>query len=346
MKKTLLLLLIAAVLAALAWWVLREDRSSAAPLTTADFAIQDTSIVGRVEIVNAEGNRADIARNEGHQWMINGKYPARKDAIDLILKTFNLLEIKHPVSSGSRENIIRMMAGRHSYVRVYNRKGEFMKGYYVGMMTPDQRGTYMVLERPGVGRTEIPYVMTMKTFYGYLTSRFFTDEKDWRSRTLFQYTNLDFKRVEVLNHLYPERSFAIEYGGGNDLSMYEPADNTPIPVFDTVNVKEYLLLYKKGSCETYDLAYEQHQIDSVLSLLPSFEIKVTANDPERSKHLRLYLRPAPENQMMDDNTPAVYDREIVYGTLDGEDLFRAQRFIWDAFLVPRQAFTGDLFLEE
>lgn len=343
MKRTLILLLIAAVLAGLAWWMLREDRSSAAPLTTSDFAIADTSAIGKVEIVTSEGESATISRNGSHVWMVNDKYPARRDAIELILKTLKLIEIKHPVSAGSRENIIRMMAGRHNYVRVYNREGEFMKGYYVGMMTPDQSGTYMVLERPGVGRTEIPYVMTMKTFFGYLTSRFFTDEKDWRDRTLFSYTNLDFNRVEVLNHMHPDRSLAIEYSGGNDLRMYDPADNTPIQDFDTLDVKEYLLLYKKASCETYDLAFEQHEIDSILSLSPSFEIKVKANNPERSKHLKLYLRPAPEGQFMDDNvTPAVYGREIMYATLDGEELFRVQRYVWDPFLAPKQLFTNGL----
>jgi hypothetical protein len=342
MKKTIILLLIAALLGALAWWVLRDDRSSAAPLTTADFAIADTSKIGRIDISSSDGNAATIARGEGSTWIVNDKFPARRDAIDLILKTLHLLEIKHPVSAGSRENVIRMMAGRHSYVKVYDRKGKFIKGYYVGIMTPDQRGTYMILERPGIGRTEIPYVMTMKTFYGYLTSRFFTDETDWRDLTLFRYSKLDFNRVEVTNHLYPERSFAITYGGGNDLKLIDPNDDVPVPKFDTLAVKDYLLLYKRGSSETYNLAFEQHQIDSVLRLPPSFEIQVTANNPEHSKHLRLYLRPAPEDQLMDDNTPAVYDREIMYGTLDGKELFRVQRYVFDPFLPPKQLFTGEL----
>lgn len=342
MKKILILLFFAALLGGIAYWALSEDRSSAAPLTTSDFAIADTAAIGKVDISDAEGNRAIISRGEDDIWMVNDKYRARKDAIDLILKTLHLIEIKHPVSAGSRENIIRMMAGRHNYVRIYDREGNFIKALYVGIMTPDQQGTYMVLERPEIGRTEIPYVMTMKTFFGYLSSRFFTDEKDWRDRALIRFPELEFKRVEIKNHLYPERSFAVEYGGGNDLRMYDLPQNERITQFDTLAIKDFLLLFKSASCETYELAYTEHEQDSILAQSPSFEIIVEANDPERDVHLKLFLRPAPEGQLMDDNSPAIYGREIMYGTLDGEELVRIQRYVFDHLLPPKQAFTGEL----
>src|SRR5690554_2688121 len=279
MKKILILLLVTGVLAAVIYWVTQADPYATAPLTTADFAIEDTSAVGRVDITNSEGVKVSVARGEGNIWMLNEKFRAREDAINLILKTLHLIEIKHPVAKSGREHVLRMMAGRHTYIQVFNRKDEMIKSYYMGMTTSDQRGTYMVLERPGKGRTEIPYVMTMKSFYGYLNSRFFTDEVDWRDRIIFRYPDLNINRVEVHNHLHPDRSFAIEYKGGNDLSLFEMPENTPIPSFDTARIKEYLLLYKKAGCETYDLAFTQAQKDSVLALDPHFEIKVTANDP-------------------------------------------------------------------
>lgn len=342
MKKILGLLFVVLVLLGVAYWVSQKDTTSAAPLTTADFAIEDTSVVGKIVITDADGASVSLARGKSDQWEVNDRYNARKDAINLILKTLHLLEVKHPVGSQSRQAILRMMAGRHRYVQVFDREGEFMKGYFVGIQTSDERGTYMVLERPEIGRTEIPYVMTMKAFYGYLTSRFFTNEKDWRDRTILSYPELQFERVEVENHIHPDRSFAIEYKGGNNLSMFDLPENNPIPTFDTSRVKDYLLLYKHAGCETYELAFEQHQIDSILDLEPSFEIEVTANEPERSKHLRLFLRPAPEGQLGPDGEQREYDNVIMYGTLDGEELFRVQRYVIDAFLPPKQAFTGEL----
>lgn len=343
MKKILLLILALVALATIVYFVSQKDRSSAAPLTTKDFVLEDTASVGRVVISDPDGKTIAVSRGADGVWMVNEKYRARLDAINLILKTLHLLEIKHPVGAKSRENVLRMMAGRHKYVKVYDREGDFLKAYYVGMQTKDERGTYMVLEQPDKGRTEIPYVMTMKAFYGFLTSRFFTNEQDWRDRFIIRYPELDINRVAVTNHLYPQRSFAIGYGGGNDLHMFDLPENTPVPRFDTSRVKDYLLLYKRAGCETYELAFEQQQIDSVLKLPPSFEIEVTANEPERSTHLRLFLRPAPPGQLEDDNvTQAEYDREIMYGTLDGEELFRVQRYVFDAFLPPKQAFTGEL----
>src|SRR5690606_2810302 len=342
MKKILVLLLITGVLAAVIYWVTQHDPYAAAPLTTADFAIEDTSAVGRVDITDSEGNKVSISRGENEIWMVNEKFRAREDAIDLILKTFRLIEIKHPVALNDREGILRLMAGRHTYVQVFNRNGEFIQAYYMGTMTADQRGTYMVLERPGIGRTEIPYVMTMKSFYGYLNSRFFTDELDWRDRIIVGYPDLDINRVEVHNHLHPDRSFAIEYKGGNDLSLFQLPANTPIKDFDTSRVKDYLLLYKRAGSETYDLAFEQYQIDSVLARNPDFEIIISANDPGKSKHMKMFLRPGAPGEEMDDGTPAEFDREIMYATLNGKELFRIQRFIFDAFLTPKQAFTHEL----
>ncbi len=341
MKKILVLVLILGVLAAVIYWVTQRDPYAASPLTTADFAIEDTSAVGRVDITDSEGSKASIARGEDGIWMINDRYRAREDGIDLILKTLHLLEIKHPVAKSGRENILRMMAGRHKFVQVFDRQGEPIKSYYIGLMTADQRGTYMVLERPDQGRTEIPYVMTMKSFYGYLNSRFFTDELEWRDRIIFRYPDLNINRVEVHNHLHPDRSFAIEYKGGNDLSLFQLPANTSIADFDTSRVKDYLLLYKRAGSETYDLAFEQHQKDSVLAQDPSFEIIISANEPAESKHLKLFLRPAFPGQT-EGGDPAEYDPEIMYATLDGQELFRVQRFVFNAFLTPKQAFTHEL----
>jgi hypothetical protein len=340
MKKTLLLLIVAAAFAVLAWWLMRENFDAATPLTTADFAISDTSAVGKVEITTADGKTASIARGSGSEWRVNEKFPARKDAIDLILKTLHLLEIKHPVSAGSRENVIRMMAGRHSYVQVFDRNDKLIKAYYVGLMTPDQRGTYMLLERPDEGRSEIPYVMTMKTFYGYLTSRFFTDEKDWRSRTIIEYPELEINRVEVLNHVDEGRSFAVDMSNPKQLKMFNMPENTPVLSFDTLALQEYLVFYKKASCETWDLAFEPYQIDSILTRNADLEIKIQARNADENAHIRFFLRPAPEDQKMDDGSPAIYDREVIYGTTNGTELFRAQRYVWDPLLTAKQSFTS------
>jgi hypothetical protein len=340
--KRLVLLLIAAILLLLAaWYVFNNKPGKSAPLVTSDFAIEDTAAVGKIELSDTEGRLAVINRGEGDVWMVNDKYRARVDAINLILKTLKLLEVKHPVSPGSRENVIRMMAGRHAYVKAFDRQGKFIKAYYVGIMTPDQQGTYMVLETKD-GKSDIPYVMTMKTFYGYLTSRFFTDETDWRDLTLFRFPKLDFNRVEIKNNLYPDRSFAITYGGGNDLALKELNPERPIEQFDTLQIKEFLLQFKKASCETYAIAIEKQAADSILKMPPSFELKITANQPENNVDLKLYLRPAPEGQKEDDNTLAVYDREIMYGTMDGKELFRIQRFLIDNYLPPVQLFKGEV----
>lgn len=337
MKKIILLVLVAVILLGIAYWATQKP-SETAPLTTADFVLADTAAVGKVVITDTEGGKVVVARGTTDQWMVNDKFRAREDAIELILKTLHLLEIKHPVGAKSRENTIRMMSGRHTYVQVFDRKGKAMKAYYVGLMTPDQQGTYMVLELPDRGRVEVPYVMTMKAFYGYLTSRFFTNELDWRDRTIIHYPELQFERVEVANHLHPERSMAIEFDGRDGFQLFRMPEEQQVAHFDTARVKDFLLLYKKASCETYELAYNQHQVDSVLSQNPDFEIKIDGRGDANDTHLRLFLRPPVLGEENDDGTPAEYSREIMDGTLDGKEMFRVQRYVIDKLLQPIQAF--------
>ena len=59
-----------------------------------------------------------------------------------------------------------------------------MKTWYVGTATPSHTGTYMVLETPE-GRGAKPYVVHMEGFTGYLSTRFFTSERDWRYTGMF-----------------------------------------------------------------------------------------------------------------------------------------------------------------
>ena len=71
-----------------------------------------------------------------------------------------------------------------------------MKTWYVGTATPSHTGTYMVLETPE-GRGAKPYVVHMEGFTGYLSTRFFTSERDWRFTGLFNHPKRSLARVEV-----------------------------------------------------------------------------------------------------------------------------------------------------
>jgi hypothetical protein len=54
-----------------------------------DFAITDTAIVDKIFMVDKANKKVELER-KGNKWMVNHKYNARQDAINILLETFLL----------------------------------------------------------------------------------------------------------------------------------------------------------------------------------------------------------------------------------------------------------------
>ena len=119
-------------------------------------------------------------KKEKGNWWVNGKFRARQHSVDLILKTIKKIKVKHPVAVTGIEYRLSKIASKHKKVEIYTGDGNLEKVYYIGGSTKDHQGTYMLLETPEDGRSDIPYVCHLPGFHGYLTPRFFTTEEDWR----------------------------------------------------------------------------------------------------------------------------------------------------------------------
>ena len=63
--------------------------------------------------------------------------------------------------------MVKSLASEGIKVELYDRKGEKIKAYYVGGATPDERGTYMIMEN-----AEEPYVAHIPSWEGNLRFRF------------------------------------------------------------------------------------------------------------------------------------------------------------------------------
>ena len=279
MKKNLTLLFILILLTAAAgvvWWI-QGDTTRSAGVVLNDFSIEDTSTVTRIVISATDGKAVDLNRKKGeYLWTLNGKYKARKDATDLLLKTFKRISVKSHVPKAGIENTIRMIAGNGYRVDIYTEEG-IAKSYLIGTCTQDHFGTYMVLEHADGTRSAEPLIMHMEGFTGCLRQRFFTDESDWRFTGVFNYENLDISRIDLINHQSPLSSFTIRYQGENNINLYPYDTPDKFPFFDTLAVKDYMLLFKKIHLETYNNHLTETARDSLLQSTPAYTVKVTDN---------------------------------------------------------------------
>ena len=86
------------------------------------FAIEDTARVTRIRIADSDGRIALLERIPEHPlglWQLNGNLLARKDATDLLLKTFKRISVRQPVRSSAKEGVLKMMASAGKRVDIH-----------------------------------------------------------------------------------------------------------------------------------------------------------------------------------------------------------------------------------
>ena len=169
-----------------------------------DFAVADTASIDKMFLADKKGNKALLERKSPALWTINGKYPARQDAINFLLKTIKQIEVRSPVGKAALQNVLKELSSTGTKIEIFS-KGDKIKTYYVGGPTQDMLGTFMYIENSAV-----PFVIHIPGFNGYLTTRYFASADEWRSRIIFQYGEGQIASVRVQNNQHPEESFSVK----------------------------------------------------------------------------------------------------------------------------------------
>jgi hypothetical protein len=341
MKKNLLLLGLLIILALAAYFIYQKNSSSTlAGKPLSDFAIEDTSSVNKIFIADKQGGSVLLERVPGQRyWKLNGKYLARKDALDLLLATVSRLHVKGVLPESGRDNMMRVLASSAKKVEIYQGGDEPSKIYYIGTSTPDHMGTIMLLEIPGIGRSDEPYITYMEGFTGFLTPRFFADENEWRYTGMFDYPNLEFSQVDVIDNMNPETSFCVQYRGGNAIAMqtgynvYTNAFSSSVPVFDTLKVKEFLIRMKKVHFDSYRTYLKPEAVDSINKTVPAYTIQVHENSGSLKK-VDLYKKRAAKRFYDENGNESPWDMDFFWAKTGEGEMALAQRFVFSPLVAP------------
>jgi hypothetical protein len=332
MKKNftlLAILIILTIITGVAWFMNKDGGSLGEVL--ADYVIEDTASVSRIYIADTDNNSVNLVKDPiTGKWTCNDKFAAREDAVRLLLKTFKRIAVKAPVPQPTQPTVISMIAGRGLRVDIYQ-QDQLAKTYMIGTCTQDHFGTYMVLEMPDGQRSSEPLVMHMEGFTGCLKQRFFTNEEEWRHTGVFSYPNLEFSKVEMINHENPTESFAVTYGGGNDIKLQSKLLGTDIAHFDTLLVKDYLIRFKKVHCETFESHLTDQGEDSLLNSLPAYTIRVTENSGTVKK-IDLYHKKPAQAQVDLEGKLMPWDGDRMYGRIDKDEVVLVQLFTFQSLI--------------
>lgn len=275
-KNSIVIIIILLVLAVAAVFVYRsKGKSSTIDKEASDFGLKDTASVDKIFLADKEGKSVLLERKPSG-WILNGKYNVRPDAIELLLYTVRMVEVKSPVSKTSRNNVIKVMAGKSTKIELYS-KGTKVKQYYVGHSTQDHTGTYMLLTNPETDEnyTE-PFITHIPGFDGFLTTRYFTDEMDWRDRLMINYRPPQIKQIKLELNEMPDSSFVIDLFSMQRFGL-KTRKGQQLP-FDEEKIKQYIAYFQNVNCEIV-LEKKDHLVDSInKAAVPFATLTITDRD--------------------------------------------------------------------
>ena len=192
----------------------RQNSTSSLREDISNFYISDTLNIEKILLENRSLDKIKLHRQINEKkWILNDSFDADKYSIDLILKTIKEMRVKQPISNAAIHNVIKRMSIQNTKVELFDKQGK-IKTIYIGGETPDQLGTYMMIEG-----AKKPYIVHIPGFNGYLSSRFSCKKQTWRSKNIFpkninkayykfdsnQEVEINIQNVELLEKIYCEK---------------------------------------------------------------------------------------------------------------------------------------------
>lgn len=319
-KGTLIITLLVIVLGVIAVVLLTKNSAGTIKPELKDFAVRDTASVDKIFMVKKTNEQVTLTRGDDGKWLVNNKYVVRQDAIDLLLKTIHRLRVKAPVSKSALDNVLKMMATRNTKVEIYS-DGDLIKTYYVGGPTQDQMGTFMMLEG-----SSVPFVISIPGFVGYLSTRYFTEEEQWRSQILVDLDFDEIAEIESVNNEQPEQSLRL-INRKNNMTLIRLEDQYQAPLIDTLALRFFVSQFEKVACEFHADRIEQELKDSLRAARPYHVLKVK-DVYGQTTTIEAHRRP-PMPQV-DPNEPVPeYDDERMYALVNDEFWVVIQYFVFD-----------------
>lgn len=349
-KKNRILLTTVIILAIIAVVILLGRRNSTMEEKARNFAVRDTASVTKLFLAKKDSSQVLLTKNNNNQWTINNEEKASNAAVEILLETLKKMDVKRPVAKSEHNTVVKRLSSMGVKVEVYQKKPLFRllgidffdkerltRTFYVGDATQNNRGTYMVIEG-----AEIPYVVYIPGFRGYLTPRFKAKMDDWRDHTIISKSINQIKSVEVIHKENPGESFRIDKPAKNTFNIHRLQDNSLMIPFDTLKVLDFLASFKTVKFE--DLLNDFEKKDSIINSTPFHIIRLT-DVQNRTSVIKTYHRNAPQGLKNVYGETMKYDRDRLYALFNNEEDFAlVQFYIFDNLTRKLSYFLPQMLL--
>jgi hypothetical protein len=345
MRKNRITLIIVLILLLVAAGLFITSSYSTLRKEVSDFSIQDTASVTKIFLADKNNNEVMLERSVDGGWLVNGKSLAQQAKINSFLKTLKDIEVKSPVPIAARSNVITRMAVIAKKIEIYQVKpminifnkiklfpGEKLaKTYYIGDVTQDNLGTYMLME----GADE-PYIVHIPGFRGFVATRYSTVIADWRDYTVFSTPINEIRSVKVEFPQAPSDSYEFDVADSRNITLKSLPGGQVVNNYDTLRVLNFLTGFEDIRFESL-LAHliEKEFIDSVSASIPKTIITLTDLEGEENRVKIFTKKGFAAVYSGDGATMEPYDLDRAYALVnDDEDFVLIQYFVFDRVTRP------------
>lgn len=215
------------ILVGIAWWKTADNEQSQIREELV-LNISDTSQIRKIEILDREGKSIVLSRDMEH-WMVDG-VRAREHAVNNLLTTLHDQRVTSLIPNAAMDNVVKDLGTNSVRVTIKGKQDESLMTFYVGGVTPDERGTFMLREG-----SEWPVIVNIPGFEGGLRSRYIMSLRDWKSRQIIHPVEM----IQSLKLDYPtKQKHSLKLNKKGEHYQVTPLHQTDV---DPVLVHPYLM---------------------------------------------------------------------------------------------------------
>ena len=323
-------LVVLGVLAGIAWWSGQKDTGTSTLGRDRLFRVENTDQVHKIFLAHRDGEQVTLER-QGRSWVYNGKWTARENAMENLLRAIRTIEMKYKPAEAAVPNMVEDLAVYGIKVELYDRTDKLLKAYYVGGGTADERGTHVIMEG-----SEQPYVAHLPGWEGNLRFRYNLKGDDWRDKSVFAERPDNIKQITVDYPRQKSKAFQL-VRQGNSFAVYPLHSTTPVRDEKPAPGAAERFVYGFESLIAEAFENQNPRRDSILQTLPFSVIQVVRKDGSQ-KEVRLYpVRPLATMWDAQGDMPN-QPIERYFAATDAGDFFLVQHRVFRRILWPYQAF--------
>lgn len=350
MKKNRITILVALILILVTAALFITNSYTTLRSEVSEFAVDDTASITRIFLADKKNKQVLLEKGPDGIWMVDGKFVAQPAKVQSFLKTLADIQVRNPVPLKARDNVITRMSVIAKKIEIYqvvpriNIFGKIKlfphekntRTYYVGDVTQDNQGTFMLMEG-----SEEPYVVHLPGFRGFVSSRYSTNQDEWRDFTVFRTPIGDIRSVRVEFPSNPGESYQFDLDEYKNIRLSDLTRSMTATVFDTIRALNFLAAFQDIRFEALlENMLEKSFIDSVLASPPKILITVTDRQGTQN-HVKIYHKKGFAELYMEDGiTLEPMDLDRGYALVNnGEDFVLIQYYTFDRITRQLSYFT-------